>query len=86
MAARELPPLPGVDPATAPRPDDPGYEAWLESVVFSPEGVDRALIWEHLHRTPSERLAVIEKFVATLLRLREGLRLKRLQEAEEKAR
>jgi hypothetical protein len=51
-----LPPLPGVDPSTAPSPDDPGYGAWVESVAFSAEGVDRFLIWESLHRSPSERL------------------------------
>jgi len=74
MAERELPGLPGVDAASAPAPDDPGYEAWVEAHAFSPEGVDRALIWESLQRTPTERLAVLEEHVATLLRLRNGRR------------
>ncbi len=60
MPARSLPPLPGVDPATAPSPDDPGYSDWVEQVSFSPEGVDRMQIWEMLHATPAERLAAIE--------------------------
>lgn len=57
------PPLPGVDPDAAPAPEDPGYAAWAERVVFSPEGVDRALIWEHLHRSPAERLEALQAFV-----------------------
>ena len=60
MVSRTLPPLPGVDPATAPSADDPGYSAWVERVGFSPEGVDRMQIWEMLHATPAERLAAIE--------------------------
>lgn len=60
MATAKVPPLPGVDPATAPSLDDPGYPAWLESVAFSPEGVDRMQIWEMLQATPAERLAAIE--------------------------
>ena len=60
MVARPLPPLPGVDPATAPSADDPGYSDWVERVGFSPEGVDRMQIWEMLHATPAERLAAIE--------------------------
>ena len=63
MPPRELPPLPGVDPATAPLPGEPGYEAWLESTVYSPEGVDRAQIWEMLHLTPAERLERLEEIV-----------------------
>ena len=57
MVAPSLPPLPGVDPATAPSADDPGYSDWVERVGFSPEGVDRMQIWEMLH---AERLAAIE--------------------------
>ena len=63
MSRIDLPPLPGVDPSTALGPDDPGYEEWIESVVFSPEGVDRMLIWEMLHRTPAERLGLLQAFV-----------------------
>lgn len=58
-----LPPLPGVDPATAPAPDDPGYAHWVERTVFSREGVDRALIWENLQRSPAERLAALQDHV-----------------------
>jgi hypothetical protein len=60
MVDRPLPPLPGVDPATAPSIEDPGYPDWVERVGFSPEGVDRMQIWEMLHATPAERLAAIE--------------------------
>lgn len=60
MAADPLPPLPGVDPRTAPGADDPGYSDWAERVSISPEGVDRMQIWEMLHATPAERLAAIE--------------------------
>lgn len=63
MLPRALPPLPGVDPTTAPAPDDPRFADWLERTVFSPDGVDRALIWESLHRTPAERLATLQEFV-----------------------
>jgi hypothetical protein len=74
MALRPLPPLPGVDPATAPTPDDPGYCDWIERVGFSPEGVDRMLIWERLHLSPEERLSALEDFAETILRLRNGSR------------
>lgn len=60
MVERPLPPLPGVDPATAPSADDPAYSDWVAQVAFSPEGVDRMQIWEMLHATPAERLAAIE--------------------------
>lgn len=63
MPPRELPPMPGVDPANAPWPGEPGYEAWLLSTVYSPEGVDRAQIWEMLHLTPAERLERLQGFV-----------------------
>jgi hypothetical protein len=66
MSARDLPPLPGVDLATAPSPDDPGYCDWVERHVFSPEGVDRGLIWENLHRTPTERLREMQGFLDAL--------------------
>ena len=72
MTARELPPLPGVDVAMAPEVDDPSYAAWVEGVTFSPEGIDRSLIWASLHRTPAERLAVLERAVNDLLELRGG--------------
>ncbi|HSM51241.1 MAG TPA: hypothetical protein VLA75_07570 [Thermoanaerobaculia bacterium] len=72
MTAHPLPPLPGVDPATAPDPGDPGYAAWVESVAISPEGIDRTLIWASLHRTPAERLAILERTVADLLELSGG--------------
>ncbi len=64
---RPLPPLPGIDSATAPTPDDPGYSDWVERVGFSPAGVDRGLIWDHLHRSPEERLLVLEQHTAALL-------------------
>ena len=56
----------------APSPDDPGYGEWLERVAFSPEGVDRTLILESLRRSPTERLAVLERTVNELLELRGG--------------
>lgn len=55
-----LPPLPGVDPANAPDPDSPRYSDWVESVAFSPEGVDRLLIWAALHQTAEERLRALQ--------------------------
>jgi hypothetical protein len=63
MPLPALPPLPGVDPDTAPAPDDPRYAGWVERAVFSPEGVDRALIWENLHRSPAERLEALQAYV-----------------------
>lgn len=63
MAIKALPPLPGVDPETAPLPGDPSYDDWVESAAFSPEGIDRELIWEMLHKTPSERLRSLQDFV-----------------------
>ncbi|MEO8274823.1 MAG: hypothetical protein ABI639_01300 [Thermoanaerobaculia bacterium] len=65
-----LPPLPGVDPATAPGLDDPGYEAWFLQVAISPEGVDRMQIWEMLHATPGERLEAIETLSREMSALR----------------
>jgi len=65
MPVLPLPPLPGIDPATAPSPDDPRFEEWLTQAVGSPEGVDRSLIWESLHRTPAERLAALQELVDT---------------------
>jgi hypothetical protein len=59
VTARELPPLPGVEPSLAPGPDSPEYAAWVERTVFSPEGVDRMLLWEALHQTPAERLQTL---------------------------
>lgn len=70
--SRPIPPLPGVDPATSPTPDDPRWEEWYERVAISPEGVDRMLIWQHLHRTPTERLAVLQRVVNDLLEMRGG--------------
>jgi hypothetical protein len=70
MSRRELPPLPGVDAESAPGFDDPGYQEWLLRTAFSPEGVDRMLIWEMLHRTPAERLATLESLVNDLLAIR----------------
>ena len=72
MTDRPLPPLPGVDAATAPRPEDPGYAEWAASVGCSPEGIDLGLIWASLHRTPAERLAVLERAVNDFLELRGG--------------
>lgn len=69
---RPLPRLPGVAAEGAPTPDDPDYPEWLERVAVSPEGVDRMLIWEHLQRTPEERLSVLERTVNDLLELRGG--------------
>lgn len=63
MSLPDLPPLPGVDPKTAPSPDDPGYDDWIESVVFTPEGVDRMVLWESLHRTPTERLRALQDWL-----------------------
>jgi hypothetical protein len=63
MGVPDLPPLPGVDPATAPSPGDPGYDDWIESVVFTPEGVDRMILWESLHRTPTERLRALQDWL-----------------------
>jgi hypothetical protein len=60
MTSDRLPPLPGVDPSTAPSLDDPGYSDWVERIAFSPAGVDRMQIWEMLHATPAARLAAIE--------------------------
>lgn len=70
MNVRELPPLPGVDPVTAPTPDDPGYSDWVESVAISPEGVDRMQIWWMLHRTPTERLEALQGLVDGIMVLR----------------
>jgi hypothetical protein len=70
--AGQPPPLPGVDLATAPGVDDPGYAEWVESVALSAEGVDRSLVWASLDRTPAERLAVLERAVNDLLELRGG--------------
>jgi hypothetical protein len=61
-----------IDPAGAPDADDPGYAAWVESVAFSADGVDRALIWASLDRTPAERLAILERAVNDLLELNGG--------------
>lgn len=72
LTTRDLPPLPGVDPATAPDPEDPVYAAWVESVAISPEGIDRTQIWESLHRTPAERLAVLERVVRDFFELTGG--------------
>lgn len=73
MSESRLPPLPGVDLASAPTPDDPGWAAWVESLTFSAEGVDRSSIWIQLHRSPEERLGVLERAVADLLELRGGV-------------
>lgn len=64
----------------APTPDDPGYAEWVERVwperfPVSPEvfqEIDRALILENLRRTPSERLAHLERRVNELLKPRGG--------------
>lgn len=72
MIEHPLPPLPGVDPATAPHPDEPGYAEWVEKNAFSPDGVDRTQIWASLHRTPAERLEILERAVNDLLELRGG--------------
>ena len=63
VTTRDLPPLPGVDPAAAPMPGEPGYDEWVECTVFSPEGVDRGLIWEQLHQTPTERLRAVQGLI-----------------------
>lgn len=72
MSESLVPPLPGVDPASAPHLEDAGYWDWAERVLFSAEGVDRASIWASLHRTPAERLALLEEAVKTVLELRGG--------------
>lgn len=73
MSDTPLPPLPGFDPTRAPSPDDPSWADWVDVVTNSPEGVDRSLIWVSLHRSPGERLAVLERAVADLLELRGGV-------------
>jgi hypothetical protein len=65
MLQRALPPLPGVDPAAAPAPEDPRFADWCERLVVSPDGVDRSLIWESLHRTAAERMAALQELVDT---------------------
>jgi hypothetical protein len=70
--ADPVPPFPGVATLGGPTPDDPSYVEGLERVAISPEGVDRILIWENLQRTPTERLAVLERTVNALLELRGG--------------
>ena len=72
MTERPLPPLPGVDLADAPEVDDPRYPEWVERVTLSPDGVDRSLVWASLHRTPAERLEILERAVNDLLELRGG--------------
>lgn len=62
---RELPD-PEVDAPSA----DPGDSDWLERVAFSPEGVDRTLILEQLRRTPTERLAKLEREANRALEMR----------------
>ena len=61
-------------PATdrAPTPDDANWSEWLETQTVSAEGIDIALIREHLARSPGERLAVLERTVNDLLELRGG--------------
>lgn len=73
-APKPLPPLPGVDPENAPTPDDPGYSDWVERVAFTPEGVDRMLIWESLHRTPTERLLNVQAMMDFARAVRERKR------------
>ena len=55
-----------------PMPGDADWPAWLEGQTVSPEGVDLALVREHLARTPGERLDVLERAVNDLLELRGG--------------
>lgn len=69
---RPLPPLPGVDPETAPTPDDPGYSDWVERTAFNEAGVDRMQIWERLHQTPDERLECAEAFSREVQILRDA--------------
>lgn len=73
MASHVVPPLPGVDPEKAPTPDDPEWSEWLDHVNFTPEGVDRSLIWESLHRSPAERLLFHETLSREVDLLRRGL-------------
>lgn len=64
---------PGKRPADcAPAPGDADWPAWLEGQTVSAEGIDLALVREHLARTPGERLAVLERAVNDLLELRGG--------------
>jgi hypothetical protein len=72
MSESPVPPLPGTESAGAPSPDDPGWAAWVEALTVSAEGVDRSSIWVSLHRSPDERLAILERAVADLLELRGG--------------
>lgn len=55
-----------------PAPGDESWEAWLEDQTVSAEGVDVALIREHLARSPGERLTILERAVNDLLELRGG--------------
>lgn len=72
MSRPGVPSLPGVDPDQAPIPGEPGYDEWLERAAISPEGVDRAAIWEFLDVSPVERLQWLEGTVNDLLELRGG--------------
>lgn len=72
MSASARPPLPGTHRVVAPAPGDPAWSEWVESQALTPAGVDRSQIWASLHRTPDERLAVLERVVADLLELRDG--------------
>jgi hypothetical protein len=65
MAIPPLPPLPGFDPREAPDPDDPGFSAWLDGLVFTVDGVDRSLIWASLHQSPTDRLRALQDYVDT---------------------
>jgi hypothetical protein len=56
----------------APAPGDADWPAWLERQTVSPEGVDLALVREHLGRSPDERLEALERAVNDLLELRGG--------------
>lgn len=56
----------------APVPGDAHWQAWLEGQMVSSEGVDLALVHEHLARAPGERLEVLERTVNDLLELRGG--------------
>ena len=58
--------------AEAPAPGEPGYEEWLQRVAVSPQGIDRMLVLEHLRRSPTERLELLERTVNGILELRGG--------------
>lgn len=46
-------------------------------IDYSPEGVDRTLIYESLRRSPAERLEMLQGFVDSIWALRDAARVPR---------